>query len=287
MPSQSRKCFALCLCFLFVGVLIGIAIDAGLRPNHMLVWVNPVGDLSIAFKPGDTIEWKQFPSNTPVAIKFQGNVLPPCRKTTNPCTITDISDIATYYYSCTGTNGLVCNDPQGGPPPPTGGLIFTLKSFIVRIVDLVNNVLALLGQIFGYSPHASNPGATQNTPGNAPNTEGHVATDQARISKLSATSSNIYATVTCESDKLTHVYAQNLEDKPIINSNGQNNILWSSDVALTISLTSPPTPVPAATCSPLTQYGNEWVCTDPVTAGYYTAQAGTCTAANEQITLQP
>src|SRR5271170_4357710 len=150
MGNESRRRLVTCLCFLFLGVLIGISIDAKFRPNHIRFWVNPVQDLSLIFVPGDTIEWYQLSTGKRIGITFWGGS--PCVGPTNPCLITNIPITATYYYTCLAPDGTNCSDPQGGH---VSGTQLEVPGFFTKISDLI-------GHIFSRSPTPGSPEATQN-----------------------------------------------------------------------------------------------------------------------------
>lgn len=274
MMSESRKRLSLCLCFLFLGVLVGISIDAEFRPNHIQFWVNPVQKLSVRLHPGDKIEWLEL-SGQPMDITFWGGS--PCvGASTNPCTIGSIPTTATYLYTCKATDGtsFICLDPSGGPISGTNGI--SGSSFFVKVFDLVQHVLALISQIFGHSLHPAAPGAMQNR-------AGVIATDQAKIdtppsdkAKTPATYQPIQAQVYCDSG-VTHVVVPgNAPDVPIT-ANVTQQILWGTSAdGLTIT--------PAqSTCSQFSSPAtNQWECT-VAQAGSYTATINGCTA----ITVVP
>lgn len=279
MPSESRKPVGLCLCFLILGVLIGISIDAEFRPNHILFWVNPVQDLSLRFVPGDTIEWYQVGTGEPVGISFWGGS--PCVGGSNPCTIKNIPDTATYYYTCTASDGTTCNDPQGGPISSTQRLEAT--GFFTKISDLIRNIFAPLTHILGHSPRPGSPEATQKMASTA-------ATGQAKIAVAnaipSATYSTIHAEASCDASGGTHVtVAGQHEDDPIQASVGQK-ILWGTTATGDLTIH----PADASTCSPFSSPAkNQYLCTVAAKSGKwnYTATALPCTANTSEYIAVP
>lgn len=289
--SESRKRLSLCLCFLFLGILIGISFDAEFRPNHLLFWVNVGQDLSLRFQPGDTIEWKQLSNNKPMNITFPGSM--PCvGGITNPCVIDNIPKTATYYYTCTGAvdASFVCNDPQGGPVSVTGEQLY--PGFFTKIFDLIHNVLAPVSRIFGHSAHTSTPEVTQNTPGATQNMADNIATGQAKIvsanASPSATKSNIYAQLSCNlagqvQDNVTHV---NIYGQPVdnpIHASVHQNILWGTSSANGFTITMP---VPSTCTQNVSTFGPNGMCTVAM-AGSFTALAPPCTVSTAESIAVP
>ena len=268
MMSESRKRLSLCLCFLFLGVLVGISIDAKFRPNHIQFWVNPVQKLSVRLHPGDKIEWLEL-SGKPMDITFWGGS--PCvGASTNPCTIGSIPTTATYLYTCKATDGtsFICLDPSGGPISGTNGM--RGPDLSVRLLDLMQNILALISRIFGHSLHPAAPGAMQNR-------AGVIATDQAKIdtppsdkARTPATYQPIQAQVYCDSN-VTHVVVPgDTPDDPIQASAGQN-ILWgTSGEGLTITPAN-------STCSQFSTPATDQAECTVAQSGSYTATLSGCT----------
>jgi hypothetical protein len=264
MLDSSRKPYVLSLGSLVLGILIGISIDVAIRPNHIQFWVNPVQKLSVRLQPGDKVEWLKQ-DGTPMGISFWGGS--PCvGARTNPCTVGNIPDTATYLYTCKITqNGtsFVCLDPQGGPRSGTTGR--SGPDFAVRLLDLIDRSVALISQLFG---HSLRPGA----PGPMPPPE--------RV-KTSAVSLPTQAEVYCDSG-VTHVIVPNgSPDDPIVASVNQQ-ILWgTSGEGLTI------TPG-ASTCSQFsTPAKDQAQCTVGQSPSSYTATVQGCTNAPETIVLPP
>ena len=263
MPSESRNPLGLCLCFLFLGILIGISIDAAFRPNHIRLWVNPVQDLSLRFVPGDTVEWYQLSTGKPIGITFWGGS--PCVGAFNPCIIKNIPKTATYYYTCMAADGTICNDPQGGPISSTQDL--EALSFFTKISDLVRNVFAPLTHILSHSPQPGSTGAANAIP--------------------AATSSTIYAEASCNepghSSGVTHVTVPGHNDDDPIHASVGQKILWgtSSTGDLTISLTD------SSTCSSFSSPAkNQYLCT-VAKSGSYTATASPCTPNSSESIAVP
>lgn len=283
MPSTTRKCLALCLCFLFLGVLIGISIDVKFRPNRMRFWVNGVNELSFFPQEGDKIEWFSLATGHLVnTISFPGDS--PCvGTTTNPCKIANLPEGATYLYTC-GPVGdpNFCFDPQGGPTSKTNGV-----GFFTRIFDLIQNVFATFIQIFSPSPQ---PGAPRNTH----NMTGGAATDQTKIveplsgkAKPTVTYPPIQVQLYCSgSGASTTVYVpQQSGDTPdpqIQASVGQKiQFGTASPNGLTVSFPDP------STCSPSTStLSANGICTF-AKPGSYTALVAPCTQNSESIALPP
>jgi hypothetical protein len=273
MPSQSRKCLALCLCFLLLGVLIGISIDTEFRPNHVRFWVNAGQDLSLRFLPGDTIEWYQLTSGDPipVTITFPGSM--PCVDgKTNPCIVDKIPEKATYYYTCTAADGTNCNDPQGGPISATQGL--EGPGFFTRIFDLIQNIFFSFTHIFSHPPKPGTPGAMQNSASS-------VATGQAKIVTANASSPtyrNIYAELSCnlpgKPPGVTQVSVAGQNDDLPIHASVSQNILWQTSSADGFTITMPD---PSTCTQNVSTFGPNTKCT-VAKAGSYTATAPPCTA---------
>ena len=266
MLSQSRKCSLLCLCFLLLGIIIGIAIDAEFRPNHIKFWVNLAGDLSLVFQPGDKIEWTQLENGKDMKINFQGpnsdpNRSPCSRGTSNPCIIGNIPAMATYYYTCTGADDVtfVCNDPQGGPGSVTNLEIKKNQyTFRDKIFDLGRNVLTDLSQIFGQSVQTGSPGAPPKT-----------------AAKASPTYPNIYATVSCVSGATAAQVITNFDSKPNdpIQAMVGQKIIWQTSASDTLVIT-PGTLGPSLICKPsISSVGNQTLCTASQ-SGTYIATIG-------------
>jgi hypothetical protein len=257
MDSESRKRLIIRLCFLFLGIFIGISIDAEFRPNRIQFWINPVQDLSLRFVAGDTIEWYQLSTGEPMGITFWGGS--PCVGTSNPCVIKSIPPTATYYYTCTASDGTTCNDPQGGPV--TGTQRLEAPGFFSKISDLIENIFAPLIHIFSHSPKAGFA-AAKATP--------------------AATYPTIHPQASCDASGVTHVIVNghNVDD-PIHASVGQQ-ILWGTTAPpLTISLTN------SATCSSFSSPAkDEYLCT-VANAGGYTATASSCTANTSESIAVP
>lgn len=282
MPSASRKCLALCLCSLFLGVLIGISIDAKFRPNRIRFWVNGVHDLSFITQPGDKIEWLSLSTGEPMNITFWGGS--PCADTsTNPCRIGNIPDTSTYLYTCKATDdpNYICIDPQGGPKSVTQGL--PAPGFFIRIFDLIENIFALFSQIFRPSSQPGTPAATQTRTGS-------IATDQAKIAEPSsekakplATYPPVLAQVYCNGGSTSVIVPQQSSNPDVpIQASVTQQIQWgtSSGNGFTISLPDP------STCSENVSPLPKGICT-VAKAGNYTASVPSCAAnTNESITLQ-
>jgi hypothetical protein len=288
MTSESRKCLALCLCFLFLGVLIGISIDAKFRPNHIRFWVNAGQDLSLVFLPGDTIEWRKLTKNTlwesaPVeTITFPGSM--PCVDgNTNPCIVDKIPETTTYYYTCTAADGTNCNDPQGGPISATQGL--EGPGFFTRIFDLIQNIVASFRHIFSHSPKPGTPGAaTQNSASS-------IATGLVTANaKSSSAYPNIYPELSCnflDTSNVTRVsVGAQSADSPIQAHVGQN-ILWGTSSEKGFTVTTDP-----STCTQnVSTFGPNDSCTVASTAAKpasFSAIAPPCMLnTNESIVLLP
>jgi hypothetical protein len=282
MPSESRKPLGLCLCFLFLGILIGISIDAEFRPNRIRFWVNDLNDLSFIPHQGDTIEWLRLSTDTPMKITFWG--ASPCVDgITNPCTIGDIPKSTIYTYSCTAQEDptFTCDDPQGGPMSSTQDLNSTGRGpettgSFTKISDLIRNIFAPLTHNLSHSPQPATPGATQNIAGN-------VAATLPEEAKTRATLAGIPATVYCDSNT-THVVAPQQSvtpDVPILASVNQK-IQWTTSLTagFTITMADP------STCTQnVKTFGPNEICTVAKT-GSYTATVPSCSTASESIALQ-
>jgi hypothetical protein len=282
MRSESRKCLLLCLCFLFLGVLVGISIDAELRPNRIRFWVNDLNDLSFIPKQGDTIEWLRQSTTTHMKIKFWGPS--PCvNGITNPCTIGNIPKSTIYTYSCKAKEDttFTCNDPQGGPMSSTQPL--EGPGFFAKISDLIENIFALLSNIFNHSPQTGTPGVTENIAGNTTTDQAKIVKAQPEKAKTLATSQGIQATVYCDAN-VTHVAVPQQSDNaddPILASVKQK-IQWttSSAAGFTITMTD------ASTCTQnVKTFGPNGICT-VAKAGSYTASVPSCSVVPESIALQ-
>jgi hypothetical protein len=282
MPNESRKCSALCLYFLFIGVLIGISIDAEFRPNHIRFWVNGIQDLSFAPQPGDKIEWFRLSTGKPMNITFWGGS--PCVGAFNPCIVGNIPKTTTYLYSCKAADdaNFNCLDPQGGPRSGTQGL--EDPGFFIKIFDLIENIFAHFSQIFSRSPQPGTPEATQNSGSS-------IATEQAKSGELASKETKppakyqpIQAQVSCESG-VTHVYVpQQSETADVaIQASLTQQIQWGTSSAngLTISLPDP------STCSEnVSSFSQNGICT-VAKAGNYTASIPSCTPnTSESIAVQ-
>jgi len=281
MPSLSRRSFGPHLCFLVLGVLIGIAIDAEFRPNHIQFWVNPVQKLSVRLQPGDKVEWLQ--QNTkPMGITFWGGS--PCigksfdngATSYQPCIIGNIPDSATYLYTCQAANpsSFICFDPQGGPRSGTTGLSDPTLS--TKILDLVQRILALSSQIFGHSLSPGAPGTMQNGAGVIATGQQGIVPQPPAAAKTPATSQPIQAEVYCTSS-VTHVVVPGGNpDDPIAASVNQQ-ILWGTS-ATGLAIASN-----ALTCS--APAPDQELCTVGQSPSSYTATVTGCTAAPEKIAL--
>jgi hypothetical protein len=290
MMSESRKRNSLCLCFLFLGILIGISFDAEFRPNHIRFWVNPIGNLSFIPEQGDTIEWYRLSADAPLMnIKFYGNA--PCVGGTNPCTIADIPQTTVYTYSCSANDdpSFTCNDPQGGPTSPTGDI--EVVGFFVKVADLFRHIAGRIDQIFfDRSTHARPPGFVQNLHGVTQDGVGSAPTNQA--GEVSTRTQGIAATVSCNASSdppggATHVYVpqqSSAPDTPIQATVGQL-IQWTTSLAssFTIKMDDP------STCSPsVSTLGPGGICKVAKTGTYTATVTGSntvkaCTSTPEKI----
>jgi hypothetical protein len=282
MRSESRKCLLLCLCFLFLGVLVGISIDAEFRPNRIRFWVNDLNDLSFIPKPGDTIEWLRQSTSTRMKIKFWGPS--PCVDgITNPCTIGKIPKSTIYTYSCKAKEDstFTCNDPQGGPMSSTQPL--EDLGFFTRIFDLIENIFASFGRIFKDSSQTGAPRTTQDIAGN-------IAIDQTKIvktppeeGKILVTPPGINATVYCDAS-VTHVAVPQQSDNAddAILASVKQKIQWTTSSAAGFTITM----ADASTCNEnVKTFGPNGICT-VAKAGNYTASVPSCSVVPESIALQ-
>ena len=171
--------------------------------------------------------------------------------------------------------------------------VFNTTRFFVKIVDLVDNILAVINEIFfGHSSHSGTPGVTQNTPGATQNIAGNTATAQAETvktpsdgAKSSAKLQGIGVTVYCDSTNTTDVIAPQQSSTPnvaILASVGQQ-ILWTTPSAngFTITMNDP------STCKENTStFGPNSICTF-AKPGSFTAVAPSCPANTaESIAVQ-
>jgi len=270
MPRAPRRCFILCICFLVLGVLIGISIDAKFRPNHLRFWVTQVHEIAFATVPGDKIEWKDLKTKKPVKINFSD--ADPCRDGIHdPCKIMDVPEKATYYYTCEPN----CNDPQGGPGSVT--------QFTDRISDLIENIDALVIQAFRVQHQTTSRGTPRGTSsGNFSTGQTNIAEMQANI-ETAATDGPIHARISCNPDTrrtAVKVAPSGMLDAPIPASVGQQ-IGWGSGLDKGFKVTtSDPSP-----CQEGTQPDD--VCTVQA-SGTYTVKSDSCdqpTSPTETITV--
>lgn len=293
MLDSSRKSYVLSLGSLVLGILIGISIDAEFRPNHIQFWVNPINNLSLVFRPGDTVEWRQQSNNDLMNITFYGPG--PCvGGNANPCTIGNIPDSTIYTYSCAGAvdPNFTCNDPQGGPKSVTqlGG---ESPGFGVKIFDLVRNILARFRELFAHSSHTGTLRVTQNTPGATQTIATSTATgptttvnNPSETANLTATQGGIGVTVYCDTTKnITDVIDPQQSKTPnvaLVASVGQQ-IYWTtpSTAGFTITMNDP------STCKEnVSTFGPNSICT-VAKAGTFKAIAPTCPEnPKEKIALQ-
>jgi hypothetical protein len=122
-----KKCAGLCLACLILGFLLGFALDARYRPNHIQLYVNQNSKVSLKPKPGDIISWATYTDKLgnpiPIVINFGGPGPYPCENPSPypPPTCVykpppDGPDV--YLYGCTLGNdpqGTSCFDPVVGP----------------------------------------------------------------------------------------------------------------------------------------------------------------------------
>jgi hypothetical protein len=289
MPSESHKPVGLCLCFLILGVLIGISIDAEFRPNHIRFWVNDLNNLSFIPHQGDTIEWFRLSTATPMKITFWGPS--PCVGAFNPCTIGNIPKSTIYTYSCMAQEDptFTCNDPQGGPMSSTQSLNATgtgpeATGFFTKISDLIKNIFASLTHILSHSPQPATPSTTQNIAGD-------IATDQAKIGKTPSeeattrtTLPGIQATVYCDANpnpNTTHVIAPQQSGTPDapIQASANQKIQWTTPSTAGFIITM----ADKTTCNPnVSTLGPNGICT-VAKPGSYTATVPSCSATPETI----
>jgi hypothetical protein len=125
------KWSGMCFCCFILGFLLGVALDAKYRPNHILLYINPDGKVSLSPHPGDIINFVAFDDKTGanVKVKYTAN-LAPCDKSAavappSTCVYAPFdSGPNLYLFGCTSAKGIPCFDPQYGPKcagcPSTG-----------------------------------------------------------------------------------------------------------------------------------------------------------------------
>jgi hypothetical protein len=107
---------------LIIGSLLGIAVDAKYRPNHILLYINADSKVSVSPQPGDTISFATDgnPTGTNIKINFTRD-LRPCQPNSDlsdpTCVYAPyINGPNLYLYSCAlGQPPNSCYDPQLGP----------------------------------------------------------------------------------------------------------------------------------------------------------------------------
>lgn len=123
MKAKGRyiKAICTCLCCLIIGFLLGVALDAKYRPNHILLYINADSKVSISPRPGDIISWatKDDPYGKKITINYTAG-LAPCKANTGiqtPCIFEPLDggpDL--YLFGCTlSADPKTCFDPQYGP----------------------------------------------------------------------------------------------------------------------------------------------------------------------------
>jgi hypothetical protein len=132
----------LCLLFLAVGFVVGVAVNATYGPNHIVFQVQPSTKVNLAPRAGDVIDWVDW-NGKPISAQFQDNPsLVPCQggNVQSRCVVTSPSySGALYPYTCTN-----CFDPVIGPVSKTqvgGGAVKiweppSLKFWPILVYDL-------------------------------------------------------------------------------------------------------------------------------------------------------
>lgn len=158
---------SICLCCLIIGFLLGVAVDAKYRPNHILLYVNTDSKVSLSPKPGDIISWatKNDPLGRNVKINYTAG-LAPCKLDTSfpppTCVYQPFDDGPDLYlFGCTlSSDPKTCFDPQYGPKCAGCGQLDS-TSFAPLISEYYWNTLGWdLARLF--NPVPKQPKAPQN-----------------------------------------------------------------------------------------------------------------------------
>lgn len=127
------------------GFLLGVALDAGYRPNHIVFVVQPDTKVTVAPSKGDIIEWKSSnPKSTSTSIRFFSSKVP-CSEPngSQQCTFTPLDEgPQVYLYDCALDQApSTCYDPGVGPSSSTGAghasrfvlVLLAIRDFVVTL----------------------------------------------------------------------------------------------------------------------------------------------------------
>lgn len=98
----------------------GIALDATFGVNHILLYVNADGKVSLSPQPGDIISFATANDKTgkTISVTYAAGLMP-CKNysPTDPtCEYQPVgASPALYLFGCKSTSGVTCFDPQFGP----------------------------------------------------------------------------------------------------------------------------------------------------------------------------
>jgi hypothetical protein len=287
MFSLNRKHLAVGSCSLVLGILIGIAIDLALRPNHIILWVdgnNDTREIRVAPQPGDIVEWNALDeSKGDINVTFYGDN--PCigkPVNANPCITDAIPAGASYLYGCVAQNdpNYACPDPGHAPKSSTNPTRFTakvkefFKEFFQNLAELFQAIPFKLRNfsrdLFSRGTSAMPEVSTTNTSlGNVMNSTKANSQESKPLVNFTTMRANIH----CDSNNAVAVTPFGRHENDPINANNGQVIAWTSSsggsFSVAMSVASSCTPLGGEAPAAMTK------CT-AVTSGTYTATNYAC-----------
>ncbi|HEY4010957.1 MAG TPA: hypothetical protein VGM11_12460 [Acidobacteriaceae bacterium] len=138
-----------------IGIVIGGSIEAAIHHNTIQLKVMPYGDVNVAPKVGDVIDWTPFDKSQTLNVQFTHEEKPCSLTTDNTCTITSQAGPGVYLYDCSG--GAACPDPGIGPITTTNR-----SSLVVRLLEMFNSFVLTIDHFFGFTDDSAH--RTQSVP---------------------------------------------------------------------------------------------------------------------------